>query len=509
MHDDASLLQRFAQSGDQDAFAELTRRKVQLVYAAAVRQVGGDEHLAQDVTQAVFFALASHARKLEHHQQLSGWLYTTTRFLALKALRTQSRWQLREQHASTMISQETVAPRWDDLRDVIDETMHEIGATDRTALILRFFEGKALTEVGAALGLSENAARMRVDRALEKLRGRLKQRGVVSAAAALGATLSAQPAVTVPASLLTQLSGAGWTAIAASSQVGVTASALSSFMAVKGTTVAVTALAALGLGLFVGVELPAWRSPASATPASSESHSASDIESLRAENVRLRGLLAAQPTATANTASASLKDAEAATNKKAGRTPPLEALRVLVELQQRRLLSSRIRMTNYGTTDLSNSFIKLFDLEPAEAATLQRAVNTARDKLSTLERDNTSVQETPDGNLVITIKAYPQSGGAVYDELMNSFSTTLGAERQKAFLALGSNELERALGFVGAADRTLTITPRDNGKFEVREQHKTASESGSSDTTLDSLAKVKEWAGSAAALIPPSFSKPK
>jgi RNA polymerase sigma factor (sigma-70 family) len=510
MDDDALLLQRFARSGDQEAFAELTRRKVGLVYAAALRQVGGDEHLAKDVTQAVFFALASQARKLEHHQQLSGWLYTTTRFLALKALRTQSRWQSREQHASTMISQETVEPRWDDLRDVIDETMHEIGDPDRSALVLRFFEGKALTEVGAALGLSENAARMRVDRALEKLRGRLKRRGVVSAAAALGTTLSAQPTVTVPAALLTQLSGAGWAAVAASSQGGVTVSAAGSFMAVKGTTVAVTALAALGVGLFVGVELPAWRSPSPGTSAVAENHSTSDFESLRADNARLREQLASQNNATANTAPATPATAETATSQKASVTPPLEALRVLVDLQQRRLLSSRIRMTNYGTTDLSKSFTTLFDLTPTETDTLQRAVNTARDKLTALEKDNAAVQEMPDGSLVINIKAYPQAGGAVYDDLMKSFSTTLGTERQKAFAALGASDLERSLGFVGAADRTLTITPVENGaKFDVREDHKTASESGSSSSTIVGLAKLKTWAGSAASFIPPSFGKPK
>jgi RNA polymerase sigma factor (sigma-70 family) len=510
MDEDALLLRRFALTGDQDAFADLTRRKVQLVYAAALRQVGGDEHLAKDVTQAVFFALASQARKLEHHQQLSGWLYTTTRFLALKALRTQSRWQSREQHASTMIAQETVEPKWDDLRDVIDESMHEIGDTDRAALVMRFFEGKALAEVGTALGLSENAARMRVDRALEKLRDRLKRRGVVSAAAALGATLSAQPIVTVPSVLLMQLSGAGWAAVAASSQVGVTVSTVGSFMAAKGTTVAVTALAALGIGLFVGIELPAWRAPSLTASAASDQHSMSEFETLRAENARLRRELASATSASMNSGAPAATTSNAAATKQEGQTPPLEALRVLLDLQQRRLLQPQIRMTNYGTTDLSKSFVTLFNLTDVETETLQRTVNTARDKLATLEKENAFVQEMADGSLVINMKAYPEAGGAVYDEMMKSFSTTLGAERQKAFLALASRDLERSLGYVGAADRTLTITPLENGtKFDVREDHKTTTESGSSASTLDGLVKLKTWAGSAASLIPPSFGKPK
>src|SRR5215212_6732354 len=100
MNDNAELLRRFAEEGSQEAFAEYVRQEVDFVFAAALRQTGGDVQLAEDVTQGVFLALASHASTVTRHPMLRGWLYTTTRFLAVSAVRTQVRWQRRESEAN-------------------------------------------------------------------------------------------------------------------------------------------------------------------------------------------------------------------------------------------------------------------------------------------------------------------------------------------------------------------------------------------------------------------------
>lgn len=200
MNEDSELLRRFADQGSQAAFAELARRKVGLVYAAALRQTGGDAHLAQDVTQGVFVALARQAKALRSHPALVGWLFTTTRNLASRTRRDERRRNRREQEAGRMHESST-ENTWEELRPVIDEALHELGEKDRVALLLRFFEGRSLGEVGAAVGLAENAARMRVDRALERLRERLARRGITSTAAALGSSLLAQPVAVVPASV--------------------------------------------------------------------------------------------------------------------------------------------------------------------------------------------------------------------------------------------------------------------------------------------------------------------
>lgn len=254
MDHDSELLRRFDEDGVQDAFRELVRRKVNLVYAAALRQVRGDAHLADDVTQAVFLALATRAHALRRHAVLTGWLYTTTRFLALKAVRTQSRWRKREQEANVMNrSTHSNEPASDDLRPVIDEVMHEVGEKDRAALLLRFFEGRSLAEVGAQLGIAENAARMRVDRALEKLRTRLARRGITSSAAILGTSLSAQVAVTAPPALVAGLcaSSLAGGVVIVSGATGVGATSLMNLMSAKLVIGAIGTAAAMGIAVLL------------------------------------------------------------------------------------------------------------------------------------------------------------------------------------------------------------------------------------------------------------------
>src|SRR2546430_2304208 len=99
MLDDAQLLRRYVDEKSNAAFAELVARHVDLVYSAALRQVGGGTHRAEDVAQVVFITLARKAPALTQHPVLTGWLYTTTHFAATKALRTEWRRRAREQEA--------------------------------------------------------------------------------------------------------------------------------------------------------------------------------------------------------------------------------------------------------------------------------------------------------------------------------------------------------------------------------------------------------------------------
>ena len=99
-------------------------------------------------------------------------------------------------------------PSWDQIRPVLDEAMHELGENERNAVLLRYFEGRQLTDVGARLGLSEDAARKRVGRALEKLRVILARRGVSSSTAALAAVFAANAVSAAPAGLAVNIAGA-------------------------------------------------------------------------------------------------------------------------------------------------------------------------------------------------------------------------------------------------------------------------------------------------------------
>ena len=211
MMNDGALRREYAQSGSEDTFAELVRRHLDLVYSTALRAVNGDEPLAKDVSQSVFVDLARKASSLSKRPVLSGWLYTSACFAAAKAVRSERRRQAREQEANAMQEQITSTSEptdWDKIRPVVDSVMLDLKASDREALLLRYFERRSLAEVGSKLGLSENAARMRVERALERLRERLTRRGVASSAAALALALAHQPAVAAPVGLAGSITAA-------------------------------------------------------------------------------------------------------------------------------------------------------------------------------------------------------------------------------------------------------------------------------------------------------------
>src|SRR5437762_7752980 len=181
MIDDAQLLRRYAEAGSEAAFSEIVSRHIDLVYSAALRQVNGDAHLAQDVAQTVFADLARKAASLAHRPILTGWLYTSAHFAAAKAVRTERRRHTREEEAQLMnplLCDPAPDLDWEKLRPVLDAAMLELNETDREAVLLRYFDNRPHAEIAGRLGLSENAARMRVDRALEKLRTLLARRGL-------------------------------------------------------------------------------------------------------------------------------------------------------------------------------------------------------------------------------------------------------------------------------------------------------------------------------------------
>jgi len=251
MTPDGELLRRYAETSSEDAFAELVRRHVNLVYSTALRQVNGDAHLAEDVAQSVFTNLAREARALSQRNALTGWLYTTAWFTAAKTVRTERRRRKREQEAQTMreLSQEGPSDLdWNRLRPVLDDAMHSLNDADREAILLRFFENRRHGEIGARLGVTENTARMRVERALEKLRGQLLRRGWTTTAATLSTVISANAVQIAPTGLAATLTTASLAGAAAGTTTTLTALKLMSMTKLQlGVTALVIAGAATTL----------------------------------------------------------------------------------------------------------------------------------------------------------------------------------------------------------------------------------------------------------------------
>ncbi len=205
--EDAALLQEYARTQSESAFATLVERHIALVYSAAWRQVR-DRQLAEDVSQAVFLILARKAGRLSQHSGLSGWLLKATRYAASAQIRANSRRTQREQEAymqSSLNDQTGVNAdaSWIRLEPLLDEAMASLGETDRTALALRYFENKSLREISVALRMEEGAAQKRVARALEKLRVRFTKRGVNLPSAEIAESMAANSVLPVPLGLAT------------------------------------------------------------------------------------------------------------------------------------------------------------------------------------------------------------------------------------------------------------------------------------------------------------------
>ena len=209
--DDAQLLHRYVAEGSEAAFSELVGRHLNLVHSAALRQVGGDFHRAKDVTQMVFNLLARKAALLTHHTALTGWLYSTTHFVASPLMRSERRRKVREEEThrmNTSLGHPEPEIDWNQLRPVLDAALLRLNERDREAILWRFFDALPIAVLGEKLGVSETAAQKRVDRALDKMRASLTKHGANSTTAALALMLADHAVAAAPAGLAETVSTA-------------------------------------------------------------------------------------------------------------------------------------------------------------------------------------------------------------------------------------------------------------------------------------------------------------
>lgn len=255
--DDITLLKRYVEEGSEGAFTELVERRIDLVYSAALRQCDGNRELAQEVTQMVFTDMARKARKLVGHPLLVGWLHRSVRCASLDRLRQRKRqWERQDRllRESDLLLPEQTTAAWEKLQPCLDEALDALNERERAAVLLRYFDNLSFAEVGEKLGVPENTARMRVTRALEKMEGSLRKRGLQSSAAALALALTEHAVSAAPA-------GLAKTVACVACEAGLAAGAgsmlgtVGTFMALKKMALPLLGVLGLGLGLGCGWEL--------------------------------------------------------------------------------------------------------------------------------------------------------------------------------------------------------------------------------------------------------------
>jgi RNA polymerase sigma factor (sigma-70 family) len=175
--DDHVLLSDFAKSGKAEALGELVRRYEPLIRASAVRQVA-DIHLAQDITQTALMTLMRKASQIDPGTPLGPWLLRTTHYLATDALRSQSARRKHERFAAFARAKSSDFPTPRETAPALDDALNSLPEKYRVALVLCYLQGWTPPQIAEELGLTQEATRQRLSRAVRRLRDILQRRGL-------------------------------------------------------------------------------------------------------------------------------------------------------------------------------------------------------------------------------------------------------------------------------------------------------------------------------------------
>jgi RNA polymerase sigma factor (sigma-70 family) len=195
---DRELLRQFRENRSEAAFAQIVERHMKIVYWTCRRELK-NEQLAEDATQAVFILFARKVPTLKPGVSVSGWLFKAARLVSKDILKQEQRRRRREQEAAFMMEcQSRDEEEWLRVEPLLNEALSALSASDRDVVLMRYLDGLSLREVAGEIGTTEDTARMRVTRAVERMRRHLGAREAALSVSVLMAILAEHPAKDVP-----------------------------------------------------------------------------------------------------------------------------------------------------------------------------------------------------------------------------------------------------------------------------------------------------------------------
>jgi RNA polymerase sigma factor (sigma-70 family) len=260
--------------GSESAFADLVRRHLTWVYGLARRRLG-DAHLAEDVAQAVFVLLHRKSPQFAADRAMTSWLYKTACYASDSAARAERRRKGRETKAAMSHPEATQlaeTPEWQELAPMLDQLIGQLPRADREAILLRYYRDLSFADVAEQIGSTPDAARKRVERAIEKLRQMTAEKGSPISLASLTAGLATFVRIPPPPGLIatvTTVATAPAGSAIASSTAGIVKGALTMMSSAKITAVAVAAVALIAVTGSVCATIWVLSSSPSATVATS------------------------------------------------------------------------------------------------------------------------------------------------------------------------------------------------------------------------------------------------
>ncbi len=435
---DGDLVLAYSREGSEAAFRALVTRHVNLVYGTALRQVG-DAGIAEEISQNVFVALAKKAPRLSGNQTLAGWLHRTTLLEAKARIRAELRQKRRDQTAAELaIAAREGGSAADALAPLLDEGLLNLREADRMALVLRFLEQRSLREVGAMMGVDEDAARKRVARALEKLTQFFRKRGF-AVTASLVATLESAGQAAAPAGLIISATQAGVTATAASGGTSSLITLLNSATHAK-VAVACALVAAVPLAL-------QWRANAKVQYEHSTAADQLRAAQVEAENLESQINVARQFAIHAQTENANLGIRLASIRDQSDRRTPAPAYRwddhsPVFRLPKAALAHLDVSVFRNRRGALTPAIKEILQLTPAEATRIETALAGFLARYHAAETPNIrQVSPTADDlqghakdeTRVFEITAIGEPLKQLRAELLAELNETLGPERFAIF----------------------------------------------------------------------------